>query len=1332
MSSFTPLSRRSLRVGAAFAVIAAVGFAGVAPANALTQAITPAKPKAAAPADPKVLFTEDFENTGTEPVRLDAYEGKTHTYSADPAWLKGCNGWVASWQAPADAATPIADCNGANWWTFSRGLSYSLGALHGSAETNHGVSAYTSGDPGADKVQFETEQPVALPTKGRYVTFSVDAAENSCFANHAQLKFYLLDGGNAIPTFTTPINPCTDPNAQIVPSPANTATSGTSATRAGTYAGNKAVLFDGDQLGIRLVNGQASGGGNDAAFDNIRVLDVTPKLSKAFAPATVAVGEVSRLTFTITNTSELAEKAGWTFTDSLPDGLEIPGDGGFSSSCVPFSFHVDNVEDTWTVNGRLAAGQASCEASVNVVSSKAGTYENCAENVKATGLDAPECATLEVVAPPTFPCEVSTTYLSQGIPTGLKAQAYNAGGSEFVPVGPASDWQYNAIGFNPKDGYIYGMGVGSNPANPTGQVLRVDATGKVTSLGAPQGDADLATNGSIVGAFDDDGTYYTIVAGHLSKVDVTTSPATAQVVGPVANWAPADFAYADGFFWGQSRVGTVTMLYRLNPADASVVTFTSPVQNARENGQYGAAWRYGNGNLGFSANVTGNNHQIAVANPGSANPTFTLVSTVPGPVPGQNNNDGTGCVSKPADLAIEKSGPSTVDPSGEVRWTLKVTNNGAGIASGFTVVDQLPAEVTELSTPTDGAKIDDHLLTYNGGRLEVGDSVEIVVVGKAPATYETCFSNSASVTGNEKDPHPDNDKASVRTCTGGEPAYTLTKTASAADGAAVKAGDKVGYTLTVTNTGKADVTPTVTDDLSGALDDASYNGDAAASDGSAPSVSGTTLTWSGKVPVGGKVTITYTVTVKPTAEQGDHVLKNAATGDGPIEDCPAKPCATTTNPVASYTLTKTVDPADGTAVVEDQKITYTLKVTNTGGTAVTPMVTDDLTGVLDDATYNGDASASDGSVPSVTETTLTWSGAVPVGGTVTITYSVTVLAFDAQGDHTLANAASGDGPIDGCANAPCVSTENPSGGYTIAKSVDPENGTAVSAGDVLTYKVEVQNVGAAPLTPVVTDDLSDVLDDATYNDDASSSSGPAPTMSGSTLTWSGPLAVGETVTITYSVKVLAFSDQGDHLLRNAASGSGPVSGCKVGPCATTENSSGGYTLRKTVDPSTGGSVADGQKVTYSVLVTNKGAAPVSPNVTDDLSGVLDDATYNGDAAASDGSAVAVSGSTLTWSGTVPAGKTVTLTYSVTVLSYDDQHDHRLGNVVSGDGPVQGCEAGKPCARTDNPAASPPVGARLPKTGAELLLVGGGASLLLILGLLGLVAATRAGRMRSNR
>jgi hypothetical protein len=58
--------------------------------------------------------------------------------------------------------------------------------------------------------------------------------------------------------------------------------------------------------------------------------------------------------------------------------------------------------------------------------------------------------------------------------------------------------------------------------------------------------------------------------------------------------------------------------------------------------------------------------------------------------------------------------------------------------------------------------------------------------------------------------------------------------------------------------------------------------------------------------------------------------------------------------------------------------------------------------VLADAHYNGDATASTGNPPTYTQPTLSWSGPLTVG--VTVTYSVTVHSPD-TGDLTLDNAA---------------------------------------------------------------------------------------------------------------------------------------------------------------------------------------------------------------------------------------------------------------------------------------------------------------------------------------
>ena len=117
----------------------------------------------------------------------------------------------------------------------------------------------------------------------------------------------------------------------------------------------------------------------------------------------------------------------------------------------------------------------------------------------------------------------------------------------------------------------------------------------------------------------------------------------------------------------------------------------------------------------------------------------------------------------------------------------------------------------------------------------------------------------------------------------------LTKTASSAT---VIAGDTLTYTLTVTNTGDALLAGTVTDDLSDVLDDATLSGTPEASAGTV-SVSGTTLTWTGSVPGGTVVTITYAVTVN--ASGGNGVLANTAAVSGGACADGAASCSTSTS-----------------------------------------------------------------------------------------------------------------------------------------------------------------------------------------------------------------------------------------------------------------------------------------------------------------------------------------------------------------------------------------------------------------------------------------------------
>ncbi|MEU6854571.1 choice-of-anchor P family protein [Actinacidiphila alni] len=341
------------------------------------------------PSAPTTVFTEDFENgQGPAVTSLPDYTGAgpgAETYTADPAWLTACNGLLVSQQAPA---APPAGVYCGSYWAQNKQMASALGTWSGGdAATNHSLTAYTSADPGAGRTELETVQPIPLSADHRFLTFSVDAAAQNCFASHPLLAFYLLDGGTARAAFSSPIDPCQSPGAVI------------GGTSVGTYASNGSVLFTGDSAGIRLVNEQASGGGNDGAIDNVRLLDATPQLDQGFAPAQLPVGAPSTLTFTVTNTSELAAKDGWSFDAQLPAGLRLADDSA-TTDCGTATATADAGHGTVTVHGDLAAGQQDCTATVRVTSVNGGTYQVCASAISdPVGVDLPGCTSVTFTAP---------------------------------------------------------------------------------------------------------------------------------------------------------------------------------------------------------------------------------------------------------------------------------------------------------------------------------------------------------------------------------------------------------------------------------------------------------------------------------------------------------------------------------------------------------------------------------------------------------------------------------------------------------------------------------------------------------------------------------------------------------------------------------------------------------------------------------------------------------------------------------------------------------------------------------------------------------------------
>src|SRR5262249_28695462 len=140
-------------------------------------------------------------------------------YTAASAFLKHCNGDIAEFES--NERTKTTDCEEVAF-NRVRQMAWVLGKLRAvDPTTNHAVTGYTDGGGTlpANSVQFETVTPISLLASTRFVTFSVDAAETNCKHSHAEFKFYLLSGSLEIPTFTTPIDPCTDKNSKTFEPP---------------------------------------------------------------------------------------------------------------------------------------------------------------------------------------------------------------------------------------------------------------------------------------------------------------------------------------------------------------------------------------------------------------------------------------------------------------------------------------------------------------------------------------------------------------------------------------------------------------------------------------------------------------------------------------------------------------------------------------------------------------------------------------------------------------------------------------------------------------------------------------------------------------------------------------------------------------------------------------------------------------------------------------------------------------------------------------------------------------------------------------------------------
>ena len=702
-------------------------------------------------------------------------------------------------------------------------------------------------------------------------------------------------------------------------------------------------------------------------------------------------------------------------------------------------------------------------------------------------------------------------------------------------------------------------------------------------------------------------------------------------------------------------------------------------------GATGAVWT-GDIPVGGVVTITST---ATVSNPDTGN--HILTATAVSAAPGNNCPAGgtdprctpvTTVLTQALSIVQAANATSSAVPGQVIGYTLTITNTGQTTYTGAAVTDSFAQMADDAAydgnaTVTAGIA---GMLSYTApvltwtGTLTPGESAVItfsVTVNNPDTGDKLVITTAASTAVGSTCPPGTTSSPCQLVVPVLTPGLTIT---TAATPATATPGGTVTYTLIITDSGQTPYTgASLTDPLTGVLDDAAYNSDAAATAGTA-SFASPTLSWTGDLAVGASATITFSVTVH-NPDAGDHILASTVTSADAGNNCTAGSadprCATAVD-VAALTI---VASSNVSTTTPGSVVRFTAVFTNSGQVPYTGIaVASNLTDVVDDAAGDGDRTATSGTL-TVTATGVSWTGNIPVGGSVTVTGTVTVHNPD-TGNKVMTTASSTAAPGSNCPSGgtdPRCSTT-----VTVlvpALSIVTTADTAAAVpGQTVGYTLTVTDNGQTPYAGATVTDTLNLLDDATYQNDAAATSGTV-SYASPVITWTGDLAVGASAVITWTVTV-NNPDTGDKSLATVAASTDPGSSCppassNAGCRLTIPVLTPALTIVKSASTTT---ATPGQTVTYTVVVTNSGQTPYTGAAfSDSLSGVLGDASYNSDASPTAG-AVAFSSPNLTWSGDLTVGASATVTYSVTVHN-PDTGSHVLTNTITSATAGNNCPAG---------------------------------------------------------
>ena len=838
------------------------------------------------------VYYEDFQNVagGASPA-ISSYTGAApaanQTYIADPAWDgRYCNGWVmsATSAAPAD---PCMSVGAPVWGTTLNGLramGIALGVFQGQttaeAQGNYANAEFT-GTGTVPGVELQTSPNNIPAVTGHYYIITADfgavdynGGGAGCDASDPSLRFSLLDG-TTLHTLATGLDPCTAPGNRVI-----TVTSGgdTGNIRVAQLVSSAYQWTGGPTMGIQLYNANGAAGGNDSAFDAPTVVDVTPQLDKSFTPASVPAGGTSTLTFTVTNTSELAAKDGWSFTDTLPAGMTVTGTA--STTCPNATLTAPAGATSVQMTGDLDQGMASCTVSVPVTSPTVGELTNGPGNITASsGLNPPGSSSV-TFAPNTLtvskalngtrlnPGDQFTVAIRSGSPTGPvvnpTTDSTTTGSGSAVDVGTGTTGTTTVTAGSPY--YITEAAAGTTDlTHYTATITCTDGSG--SQAGLPAG---AAFSGSLA---------YTPTPRPPVSCVITNTPNPAPALAVVKAAPSAEVAAAGdviGYSYIVTNTGNTTLTgitvsdTQSAPAGALDGPVTCPQPSLAPGASETCTATYtltqadvDNGSVSDTATATGTPPSgPAVTSPPSA-------ATVPVPA-------------GPAVNIVKSATPAQAHkPGDQVTYRYTVTNTGTDTLTNVTVSDTMTAPASQANLSP---------VTCPDTTLAPGASTTCTAtytVTQADVDNGSVGDSAAASATPPSGPAVSSPQAAVTVPIPAAPALTVAKSTTTAK--VTRAGQVIPYSFDVTNAGNVTLTHvTVTDSVTPPSDPANLSPVTCPATPLAPGASET-------------CTATYTVT-QADVDHGKVSDSAAVTGTPPATPSDPSPSPLPPSPVSAVSV----------------------------------------------------------------------------------------------------------------------------------------------------------------------------------------------------------------------------------------------------------------------------------------------------------------------------------------------------------------------------------------------------------------------------------------------